>query len=87
MINMALVEYQCQGGRKGIAKCLVHLRMKQIYLHEEEEETIMEAEVDEVCTTDEDEVDEACKRDLFGFVDCSCFIVVCKAYYFTSSSY
>ena len=26
------VEYQCEGGRKGIAKCLVHLRMKQICL-------------------------------------------------------
>lgn len=27
-----MVEYQYEGGRKGIAKCLVHLRMKQIYL-------------------------------------------------------
>ena len=30
--DVGLVEYQCEGGRKGIAKCLVHLRMKQIYL-------------------------------------------------------
>ena len=30
--DVSLVEYQCEGGRKGIAKCLVHLRMKQIYL-------------------------------------------------------
>ena len=28
----ASLEYQYEGGRKGIAKCLVHLRMKQIYL-------------------------------------------------------
>ena len=30
--DVGLVEYQCEGGRMGIAKCLVHLRMKQIYL-------------------------------------------------------
>ena len=30
--DVGLVEYQYEGGRKGIAKCLVHLRMKQIYL-------------------------------------------------------
>ena len=30
--DVGLVEYQCECGRKGIAKCLVHLRMKQIYL-------------------------------------------------------
>ena len=29
--DVGLVEYQYEGGRKGIAKCLVHLRMKQIY--------------------------------------------------------
>lgn len=32
--DVGLVEYQYEGGRKGIAKCLVHLRMKQIYLGE-----------------------------------------------------
>ena len=31
--DVGLVEYQYEGGRKGIAKCLVHLRMKQIYLY------------------------------------------------------
>ena len=30
--DVGLVEYQCEGVRKGIAKCLVHLRMKQLYL-------------------------------------------------------
>ena len=32
--DVGLVEYQYEGGRKGIAKCLLHLRMKQIYLIE-----------------------------------------------------
>jgi hypothetical protein len=30
--DVGLVEYQYEGGRKGIAKCSVHRRMKQIYL-------------------------------------------------------
>ena len=39
--DVGLVEYQCEGGRKGIAKRLVHLRMKQIYLSNDSRSTML----------------------------------------------